>query len=55
MRYLPQTADGTLYFADVKRRTTSKGIHTTRKVAVYSADRIRIGSICSLTSRTYRG
>jgi len=41
--------------ADVARevvRTMSEGIRATREVAGYSADRIRIGSLYSLTSRT---
>jgi LysR family malonate utilization transcriptional regulator len=41
--------------ADVARevvRTMSEGIRATREVAGYSADRIRIGSLFSLTSRT---
>ena len=41
--------------ADVARevlRTMSDGIRATREVAGYSADRIRIGSLYSLTSRT---
>ena len=33
-------------------RTMSEGIRATREVAGYSADRIRIGSLYSLTSRT---
>ncbi|MEJ8851397.1 LysR family transcriptional regulator [Variovorax rhizosphaerae] len=33
-------------------RTMSEGIRTTREVAGYSADRIRIGSLYSLTNRT---
>lgn len=33
-------------------RTMSQGIRSTREVAGYSADRIRIGSLYSLTSRT---
>src|ERR1700712_1256791 len=33
-------------------RTMSDGIRSTRELAGYSADRIRIGSLYSLTSRT---
>ncbi|MEJ8858103.1 LysR family transcriptional regulator [Variovorax robiniae] len=33
-------------------RTMSEGIRTTREVAGYSADRVRIGSLYSLTNRT---
>ena len=50
---LPTDAAKTL--ADVARdvvRTLSEGIRATREVAGYSADRIRIGSLYSLTSRT---
>jgi LysR family malonate utilization transcriptional regulator len=50
---LPTDAARTL--ADVARevvRTLSEGIRATREVAGYSADRIRIGSLYSLTSRT---
>lgn len=50
---LPTDAARTL--ADVARevvRTMSEGIRATREIAGYSADRIRIGSLFSLTSRT---
>jgi len=50
---LPTDAARTL--ADVARevvRTMSEGVRATREVAGYSADRIRIGSLFSLTSRT---
>ncbi|SEB00759.1 LysR family transcriptional regulator [Variovorax sp. YR216] len=50
---LPTDAARTL--ADVAREvvhTMSEGIRATREVAGYSADRIRIGSLFSLTSRT---
>jgi LysR family malonate utilization transcriptional regulator len=33
-------------------RTMSEGVRSTRQVAGYSADRLRIGSLYSLTSRT---
>ncbi len=47
--------DAAKALADVARevlRTMSDGIRATREVAGYSADRIRIGSLYSLTSRT---
>lgn len=50
---LPTDAARTL--ADVARevtRTMSEGIRATREIAGYSSDRIRIGSLYSLTSRT---
>lgn len=50
---LPTDAARTL--ADVARevvRGTAEGIRATREVAGYSSDRIRIGSLYSLTSRT---
>ncbi|BEP71554.1 MULTISPECIES: LysR family transcriptional regulator [unclassified Variovorax] len=47
--------DAAQALAEVARdvlRTMSEGIRSTREVAGYSADRIRIGSLYSLTSRT---
>lgn len=47
--------DAAQALADVARdvlRTMSEGIRATREVAGYSSDRIRIGSLYSLTSRT---
>ena len=50
-----QPNDAAHALADVARevlRAMSEGIRSTREVAGYAADRIRIGSLYSLTSRT---
>ncbi|HEX6704813.1 MAG TPA: LysR family transcriptional regulator [Albitalea sp.] len=50
-----QPNDAAHALADVARdvlRTMSEGIRSTRELAGYAADRIRIGSLYSLTSRT---
>ena len=50
-----QPTDAAHALAEVARevlRTMSEGIRSTREVAGYAADRIRIGSLYSLTSRT---
>ena len=50
-----QATDAAHALADVARevlRTMSDGIRSTRELAGYAADRIRIGSLYSLTSRT---
>ena len=50
-----QPTDAAHALADVARevlRTISEGIRSTREMAGYAADRIRIGSLYSLTSRT---